>query len=224
MPRAPPEAAAGLVPKHPTLRSLAAAASACRACPRWERATQTVFGEGLATARLVLVGEVPGDIEDRSGRPFVGRAGRLLDRALAEAGIDRRDTYVTNAVKHFKWAASGKKRLHQKPNAREQAACRPWLEAELEVVRPVVLLALGSTAAQLLFGRSFRVTQGRGQLVPSELAPYALATIHPSAILRAPTDAARHEAYAGFLRDLRIVRAVLDRPPRDREQGPRPEG
>jgi uracil-DNA glycosylase len=189
----------------PTLTSLRQEAARCRACPLWENATQTVFGEGPAKAELLFVGEVPGDVEDREGRPFVGPAGRVFDEALAEAGIDRRKVYVTNAVKHFKWEARGKRRIHQKPNAAETAACRPWLDAELEAVSPRVLVALGATAAQALLGRDFRVTKQRGVPVESDLAPNVLATVHPSSILRAPDEAARQEAYDAFVADLRAA-------------------
>ena len=199
-----------LVPERRTLSSLREAAAGCRACPLWKTGTQTVFGEGLTKAEIVFVGEQPGDREDREGRPFVGPAGRVLDEALAEAGIDRGLAYVTNAVKHFKWEGRGKRRIHQKPNAEELAACRPWLDAELSALRPHVLVALGATAAQSLLGRSFRVTKQRGEPVESELAPHVLATVHPSSILRAPDEAARHEAYAAFVADLRVVRELLD--------------
>ena len=158
----------------------------------------------------MFVGEQPGDREDREGRPFVGPAGRVLDEALDEVGIDRRLAYVTNAVKHFKWEGRGKRRIHQKPNAEELAACRPWLDAELSVLRPQVLVALGATAAQSLLGRGFRVTKQRGVPVESDLAPNVLATVHPSSILRAPDEAARREAYAAFVADLQVVRGLLD--------------
>src|SRR5687768_1246724 len=179
MPRAV-ETAAPLVPSSPTLPELRRAAADCRACPLWQTGTQTVFGEGAAEARVLLVGEQPGDREDLEGRPFVGPAGRLLDEGLADAEIDRRLAYVTNAVKHFKWVGRGKRRIHQKPNAAEVAACHPWLEAELEVVRPDVLVCLGATAAQALLGRGFRVTRQRGRPLESPLAPVAVATVHPS--------------------------------------------
>src|SRR4051794_40298434 len=194
------ETAAPLIPPHPTLPKLRAEAAGCRACDLWERGTQTVFGEGRRTARLLLVGEQPGDREDLEGRPFVGPAGLLLDRALEEAGIARADAYVTNAVKHFKWEPRGKKRIHQKPNAVEIAACRPWLEAELAVVKPQVLVCLGATAAQALLGKAFRVTKSRGVFVASPLAPRVLATVHPSSILRAPDEETRHREYAAFVR------------------------
>jgi uracil-DNA glycosylase len=189
----------------PTLTSLRKEAAGCRACPLWKRGTQTVFGEGPARADLFFVGEQPGDAEDKEGRPFVGPAGRVFDDALADAGIERRKVYVTNAVKHFKWEARGKRRIHQKPNAAETAACRPWLDAELEAVSPRVLVALGATAAQALLGRSFRVTQQRGVPVESDLAPNVIATVHPSSILRAPDDVARREAYDAFVDDLRVA-------------------
>jgi DNA polymerase len=204
------ETAEPLVPERPTLARLREAAAGCRACPLWKTGTQTVFGEGLAKAKLVLVGEQPGDREDREGRPFVGPAGRVLDEALVEAGIDRRLAYVTNAVKHFKWESRGKRRIHQKPNAEELAACRPWLDAELSALRPQVLVALGATAAQSLLGRSFRVTKQRGEPVESDLAPHVLATVHPSSILRAPDEAARQEAYEAFVADLRVVAELLE--------------
>jgi uracil-DNA glycosylase len=202
------ETAAPLVPERPSLRSLREASADCRACPLWETGTQTVFGEGAREAEVMLVGEQPGDREDKEGRPFVGPAGRLLDEALEEAGIDRRLAYVTNVVKHFKWIGRGKRRIHQKPNWSEIAACRPWLEAELDVVRPQVLVCLGATAAQALLGRDFRVTRQRGELVESELAPSALATVHPSSILRAD-DAEREAEYAAFVDDLRVVAGLL---------------
>jgi len=204
------ETAEPLVPERPTLARLRDAAAGCRACPLWKTGTQTVFGEGLTKAEIVFVGEQPGDREDREGRPFVGPAGRVLDEGLDEAGIDRRLAYVTNAVKHFKWESRGKRRIHQKPNAEELAACRPWLDAELSVLDPHVLVALGATAAQSLLGRSFRVTKQRGLPVDSDLAPNVLATVHPSSILRAPDETARHEAYAAFVADLRVVAKLLD--------------
>jgi uracil-DNA glycosylase len=204
------ETAAPLVPERPSLSSLREAAAGCRACPLWKTGTQMVFGEGLKKAEIVFVGEQPGDREDREGRPFVGPAGRVLDDALAEVGIDRRLAYVTNAVKHFKWEGRGKRRIHQKPNAEELAACRPWLDAELSVLHPRVLVVLGATAAQALLGRSFRVTKQRGVPVDSKLAPNVLATVHPSSILRAPDEAARREAYTAFVADLRVVRQLLD--------------
>ena len=203
------ETAAQLVPDRPSLPKLREAAAGCRACPLWETGTQTVFGEGARAAQVMLVGEQPGDREDREGRPFVGPAGRLLDEALVEAGIDRRLAYVTNVVKHFKWVGRGKRRIHQKPNWSEIAACRPWLEAELAVVEPRVLVCLGATAAQALLGRDFRVTQRRGELVESDLAPTATATVHPSAILRAPDDESRRAEFAAFVDDLRVVARLI---------------
>ena len=200
--------AADFLPEERSLSALKGAAAGCRGCHLWERGTQTVFGEGAETARLMLVGEQPGDQEDRAGRPFVGPAGRLLDQALEEAGIDRADTYVTNAVKHFKWQARGKRRIHQKPSWAETAACQPWLEAELEVVQPWVLVLLGAVAAQSLLGRQFRVTQNRRQLVESGLAPAVTATIHPSAILRGDPER-RKEELAAFVGDLRFAAALI---------------
>jgi uracil-DNA glycosylase family protein len=198
--------AAPLIPDRPTLKKLKEAAVDCRACDLWKTGTQTVFGEGSADAEVMLVGEQPGDHEDLAGKPFVGPAGRLLDEALDQAGIDRKLAYVTNVVKHFKWQPRGKRRIHQKPNAAEVAACRPWLDAELAVVKPRVLLCLGATAAQALLGRQFRVSKERGVPVESELAPVVMATVHPSAILRSDD----REAEMGlFVEDLRRVAEVL---------------
>jgi DNA polymerase len=208
--------AAPLVPDHATLPSLRAAAAGCRACPLWERGTQTVFGEGPTLAEVMLVGEQPGNEEDLSGRPFVGPAGRLLDRALAAAGIDRRSVYVTNSVKHFKWEPRGKRRIHQKPSAGEVRACRPWLEAEIGAVRPRAIVCLGATAAQALLGRAFRVTEHRGELVASPLAPLVMATVHPSSILRAPDDAARRAELDQLVEDLTTLAAALRAPPPER--------
>jgi uracil-DNA glycosylase len=201
--------AAAFLPARLSLAALREAARGCTACPLWRTGTQTVFGEGLKRARLFLVGEQPGDREDLAGRPFVGPAGRLLDEALVEAGIDRADAYVTNAVKHFKWEPRGKRRIHQKPNWSEIAACRPWLDGELAVVQPEVLVCLGATAAQALLGREVRVTRDRGRLLETELAPAALATVHPSSILRAPDEAARRRERALFVDDLRVVANAL---------------
>jgi len=201
--------AAEYIPDGPTLEKLREAAAACRACHLWELGTQTVFGEGSSDAQVMFVGEQPGDQEDQEGRPFVGPAGKLLDRALEEAGIDRSLAYVTNAVKHFKWEARGKRRIHAKPNWTELAACRPWLDAELAVVSPRVLVCLGATAAQSLLGKQFRVTQHRGEWVESELAEHVTATIHPSAILRQRDDESRRRELAAFVDDLRIVAGVL---------------
>lgn len=192
-----------------TLTQLRTEAASCTRCDLYKRGTQTVFGEGSRRARVMFVGEQPGDQEDRQGRPFVGPAGRLLDQALAVAGIDRGDVYVTNVVKHFKWEPRGKRRLHCKPNAREIAACRPWLDAELAVVKPDILVCLGSTAAQALLGRTFRVTRMRGRPVPSPLAPRVLATVHPSSVLRAPDDASRKRETEAFVRDLVTVAQLL---------------
>jgi uracil-DNA glycosylase family protein len=201
--------AAPLVPERPTLPKLRDAAAECKACPLWQTGTQTVFGEGARAAEVMLVGEQPGDKEDLAGRPFVGPAGRVLDDALAAAGIDRRLAYVTNVVKHFKWTARGKRRIHAKPNWSEIAACRPWLQAELEVVQPTVLVCLGATAAQALLGRDFRVTKQRGELIDSPLAPFATATVHPSSILRAPDEQTRQAEYEAFVDDLRVVAGLL---------------
>jgi uracil-DNA glycosylase family protein len=198
--------AAEYLPERPSLQSLREAASVCRGCELWRTATQTVFGEGPAGASVFFVGEQPGDQEDQQGRPFVGPAGRLFDQALEDVGIDRAQVYVTNAVKHFKWQPRGKRRIHQKPTWAEMTACKPWLEAELEVVQPRVLVALGATAGQALFGRQFRVTKQRGELIDSPLAEYVLATIHPSAILRAED---RDREYAGFVADLEKVAELL---------------
>jgi len=198
--------AAEYLPRALNLGALREAAAGCRACPLWRTATQTVFGEGLERADLMLVGEQPGDREDREGRPFVGPAGRLLDDALEAAEIDRTRAYVTNVVKHFKWQARGKRRIHQKPSWSELSACRPWLEAELRVVRPRALVLLGATAAQSLLGREFRVTRQRGELLDSDLAELVLATVHPSAILRAED---RESEFQAFVRDLKVVAAAL---------------
>lgn len=192
-------------PAAKTLLALAAQARRCRACPLWKGATQTVFGEGSATARILLVGEAPGDEEDRQGRPFVGPAGRLLNQALEEVGIDRDDVYVTNVVKHFKWEERGKRRLHKRPANGEIAACRPWLNAELKLVQPQVIVCLGATAAQALLGRQFRVSRERGQWIESPLAPWVMATVHPSSILRAPSDAERRSALRQFTNDLAMA-------------------
>ena len=204
------ESAAVYVPERPTLPRLREAAADCRGCHLWEHATQTVFGEGARGAEVMFVGEQPGDQEDLAGKPFVGPAGRIFDQALEEAGIDRRQTYVTNVVKHFKWEPRGKRRIHQKPNWTEMAACRPWLEAELDVVEPEVVVCLGATAAQALIGRDFRVSRRRGELVDSPLAHYVLATVHPSSILRQRDEASREAEYAAFVEDLRVVPPLLN--------------
>jgi uracil-DNA glycosylase len=200
--------AADFLPERLSLPALRDAAAGCKGCHLWQVGTQTVFGEGAQAAQVMFVGEQPGDQEDRAGKPFVGPAGRLLDEALVTAGIDRSMTYVTNAVKHFKWQARGKRRIHQKPNWTEMTACRPWLEAELAVVKPRVLVLLGATAAQSLLGRQFRVTQHRGELVESELADAVTATIHPSAILRGDPEQ-RERELAAFVDDLRFVGSLL---------------
>lgn len=181
------------------------AAKDCEACHLYKRATQTVFGEGPKDASMMLVGEQPGDYEDVAGKPFVGPAGKIMDRALEDAGIDRSEVYVTNAVKHFKWEPRGKRRIHQKPNSREIAACRPWLEAELRLVKPKLLVCLGATAAQAVFGPSFRVTRERGKVLSSKLAPCVLATVHPSSLLRQPDEESRQREYKRFVSDLRAA-------------------
>jgi uracil-DNA glycosylase len=204
------ETAAPLVPERPTLTRLREAAAGCRACPLWERGTQTVFGEGARGADVVFVGEQPGDREDIEGHPFVGPAGRLLERAVAAAGLDRQRIYLTNAVKHFKWEPRGKKRIHQKPNATEVRACRPWLDAELEAIQPQAVVCLGATAAQALLGPSFKVTRHRGEVMRSSLAPLVMGTVHPSSILRAQDDVTRREEMERFVEDLRRLRFALE--------------
>ena len=200
--------AAAFLPQRRTLPALREAVQGCRGCDLYKNATQAVFGEGARHAEVLFVGEQPGDKEDLAGKPFVGPAGQLLDKALEGAGIDRKQTYVTNAVKHFKWQARGKRRIHQKPNWTEMTACRPWLEAELSVVKPRILVLLGATAAQALLGRQFRVTQHRGELLDSELAEAVTATVHPSSILRGePAD--RETNFAAFVDDLRLVAKLL---------------
>jgi uracil-DNA glycosylase family protein len=193
-----------------TLAEAREEAQSCTACPLYENATQTVFGEGSQRARLMLVGEQPGDVEDRKGRPFVGPAGELLDWAIDKAGIDRRRAYVTNVVKHFKWVPRGKRRIHSKPNSMEIRACLPWLEEEIALVKPEALVCLGATAAQALLGRSFRVTQERGNFVRSPLAPHVMATVHPSSLLRIEDDKERKAAIRTFVTELRKVAKVLD--------------
>ena len=202
--------AAAFIPPKPTLPRLREASAGCRGCHLYEGATQTVFGEGLKKSKVMFVGEQPGDREDVEGKPFVGPAGRMLDRALVEAGIDRSEVYVTNVVKHFKYTMRGKRRIHQRPDSEEIAACKPWLEAELDQVKPQVLVCLGATAAKALLGPKFKVTQQRGEFVDSELAPLTTGTVHPSSILRAPDDEARKRAYHDFVEDLRIVASALD--------------
>jgi uracil-DNA glycosylase len=199
------------LPDRLSMKALREAAEGCRGCDLYRDATQTVFGAGPPrSARMILVGEQPGDREDREGAPFVGPAGRVLDKALEEAGIERRETYVTNAVKHFKWRPAGKRRLHQRPNAEEVRSCRPWLDAELAVVKPEVLVALGATAAKALFGSSFRVSRERGTFVESDLAPYATATVHPSSLLRIDDAEERRVAEAELASDLARAAAKLD--------------
>src|SRR6476659_4878329 len=188
-----------------SLAKVAAAAKECTACPLYKKATQTVFGEGPKHAAMLMIGEQPGDYEDVAGKPFVGPAGKILDRALEEAGINRDEVYVTNAVKHFKWEPRGKRRIHQKPNSREIAACRPWLEVELRLVKPKLLVCLGATAAQAIFGPSFRVTRERGKVLSSKLAPRVLATVHPSSLLRQPDEESREREYKHFVSDLRAA-------------------
>ena len=199
----------GLFSEVTSYEELVEAAARCQACPLYRNATQTVFGEGPRTARLMLVGEQPGDQEDLKGRPFVGPAGQLLDWALEKAGIDRARTYVTNVVKHFKWVPRGKRRIHSKPSALEIKACRPWLDQEIWLVRPAVLVCLGASAAQALLGASFRVTRERGRFVRSDLAPHVMATVHPSSLLRIEDDAERKTAIREFVTELRRVADVL---------------
>ncbi|PYJ29496.1 MAG: uracil-DNA glycosylase [Verrucomicrobia bacterium] len=192
-------------PDTTSLSAVREAANDCEACHLYRRATQTVFGEGPKSATMMLVGEQPGDYEDVAGKPFVGPAGKIMDQALEEAGIDRSQVYVTNAVKHFKWEPRGKRRIHQKPNSREIAACRPWLEAELRIVKPKLVVAMGATAAQTIFDPTFRVTRERGKVLSSKLAPRVLATVHPSSLLRQPDEASRQREYKHFVNDLRAA-------------------
>ena len=207
----PGEPVPELLPPRPTLGAVREIAQGCKACHLYKRGTQTVFGEGPSRAEVMLVGEQPGDVEDIQGRPFVGPAGKLLDQALEQAGLDREIVYLTNVVKHFKWEPRGKRRIHAKPNAGEIGACRPWLETEIALVKPRVLVCLGATAAQALLGKSFRVSRQRGEFVPSALAPLVTATVHPSSILRAPDDDARREEMRRFVGDLKKVVAALSR-------------
>jgi len=204
--------AAPLITEKPTLPKLREAAARCRACDLWKKGTQTVFGEGASRPSLMLIGEQPGDKEDLAGHPFVGPAGRVLDEALAAAGIDRSEVYLTNVVKHFNWvpAERGKRRIHKKPRYSEIKACRPWLDAEIAVTRPQVIICLGATAAQSLLGREFSVMRDRAKFVPSELAPYVMATVHPSSILRAPDEASRNAQKQALIDDLRIAVAQIN--------------
>jgi DNA polymerase len=198
-----------LIPPKPTLPALRAAASGCKACDLWKTGTQTVFGEGRAGSKIMFVGEQPGDREDRAGSPFVGPAGLLLDRALSEAGINRAEAYVTNAVKHFKWEPRGKRRIHKKPRASEIEACKPWLEAEIAVVKPRLVVCLGATAAQALLGRTFSVTRQRGELLESKLAGLVMATVHPSSLFRLTDKTDRHQQTERFIQDLRIAAQAI---------------
>jgi DNA polymerase len=201
--------AADFIPDDADLAILQQEVQQCRGCDLYRNATQAVFGEGRRTASVVFIGEQPGDEEDRTGRPFVGPAGRLLDRALQDAGIDRSAVYVTNAVKHFKFEERGKRRIHKKPNASEIRACRPWLEAEIELIRPEIIVCLGATAAQTVFGSDYRLTRERGNFMQHRWAAHATSTIHPSAILRAPDAEQRALEYARFVDDLKKVRALI---------------
>jgi DNA polymerase len=207
----PLNSAAEFFPQQKSLKAFREAAADCRACDLWKRGTQTVFGEGARRAEVFFIGEQPGNEEDLSGEPFVGPAGRLLDEALAEAGIDRTQVYVTNVVKHFKWEPRGKRRIHKKPNAGEISACRPWLEAEIDLIKPKIIVCLGATAAQALLGSKFRVSKQRGQFIESTLAPYIMTTVHPSSILRAPDDETRHMEKRHFIDDLKKVARALSK-------------
>ena len=198
-----------LIPDRPTLTNVRAASRDCQACDLYKRGTQTVFGEGARTAELMFVGEQPGDQEDLAGHPFVGPAGKLLDKALAQAGIDRAGVYVTNVVKHFKWEPRGNRRIHKKPSASEISACRPWLDTEIQLVRPRAIVCLGATAAQALLGRQFKVTAHRGTFITSALAPLVMATVHPSSLLRAPDEDTRRRETERFIDDLRTVARAL---------------
>ena len=203
------ETAAPLIPPRPTIDKLRDVAAECKACDLWKTGTQTVFGEGKPSSLIMFIGEQPGDKEDLAGRPFVGPAGALLDKSLEEAGIDRAKVYVTNVVKHFKWEPRGKRRIHKKPNGVEITACRPWLQAEISVIQPRAIICLGSTAAQAVISPKFRVSVQRGEFVKSELAEYVTATVHPSSILRAPSDEMRRIERERFVNDLRKIRAAL---------------
>ena len=202
--------ASPLIPSRPTIKKLQTVAAGCQACDLWKTGTQTVFGEGRQTSTVMFIGEQPGDREDLIGRPFVGPAGGLLDKALVEAGIDRTKVYVTNVVKHFKWEPRGKRRIHKKPNAAEITACHPWLQAEIDVVKPRAIVCLGSTAAQAVIGPKFKVSTQRATFVKSPLAPLVTATVHPSSILRAPSDEARRAEIARFIEDLTKIRKAIE--------------
>lgn len=208
MPRST-SSAADFLPQLFSLSSLTEAAHRCRGCGLYKNATQTVFGEGAAHAAAVFVGEQPGDYEDRQGRPFVGPVGRILDQALDEAGIARTDAYITNAVKHFKWTPRGKRRMHKKPTDAEIDACRPWLIAELTVIKPAVLVCMGTTAARSAFGKTVRLKDYRGRITPTDVSAHTLVTIHPSSVLRLPERAQRHDAFAEFVAELRLIRPLL---------------
>jgi uracil-DNA glycosylase len=207
-----PNDATPFLPERRSLKSLREAAAGCRGCHLWRDATQTVFGEGLKRAHMMLVGEVPGDREDRAGKPFVGPAGRELDKALAAVGIDRAEVYITNVVKHFSFEERGKRRLHQTPKRAEVEACRPWFDAELEVVQPEALVILGATAGKALLGSKFKLTQVRGRPIESDLAPFVSATVHPSSILRQRSDSERHAERRAFTEDLRRIAAAARLP------------
>ncbi len=193
------------IPQNASLKQLELASKDCRSCDLWQFATQTVFGKGPHHSKIMFVGEQPGNQEDMEGKPFVGPAGKLLDEALVAAGIDRKDVYVTNAVKHFKWEPRGKRRIHKKPDAKEVAACRPWLEAEIAALKPQIIVCLGATAAQSLLGHDFHVTQNRGKFLTSPFAPIVMATVHPSSILRVPGEKSRHEQMQSFIADLKKI-------------------
>jgi uracil-DNA glycosylase family protein len=205
MKKAPPNPPLPPIPRSGSLKALENASRNCKACDLWRNATQTVFGEGSPHAKIMMIGEQPGNQEDLEGKPFVGPAGKLLGEALIAAGIDRKQVYITNAVKHFKWEPRGKRRIHKKPSASEIDACRPWLEAEIAALQPQIIVLLGATAAQSLLGRDFRVTQHRGEFLDSDLAPRVIATVHPSSILRAPDEKTRHEEMERFIADLRKI-------------------
>jgi uracil-DNA glycosylase family protein len=205
MKKAPPKPLLPPIPRSGSLQALENASRNCKACDLWRNATQTVFGEGSPRAKIMMIGEQPGNQEDLEGKPFVGPAGKLLDEALLAAGIDRKRIYLTNAVKHFKWEPRGKRRIHKKPGAKEMDACRPWLEAEIAALQPQIIVCLGATAAQSLLGRDFRVTQRRGEFLDSALAPTVMATVHPSSILRAPDQQTRHDEMQRFIADLKKI-------------------